>query len=349
MKLNEIPKQENQIAESIRQQLGHIKLNYDSQYQIYQPVQIINYKPNGDIHSIIFYEGQRQKQKRNGAGVQYYPDGSIYEGHWSQNKLAGFGRIIYADGEYYIGLWRQGQTHGEGTLVNKELTYKGTWEDGNGQGYLQKSNGTSYEGLFKKGRKHGSGLVKYSDNSQYKGNFIQDPYEGIGEYRWRDGKTYGGEWKNNLMNGKGELRYPNGDEYIEILRMTKIMDQENSYNLMVDLLKDNGSLVYQLEKQKQQNLMENHHRLILTIKLFDIFNIEYFLLIYQLKNNFYEFLYNSIYNYHLFLLQFLITIYNFHLFSFITLMKLALLINYIILFIQRFSNLTQISQFQKNH
>jgi len=53
----------------------------------------------------VIYEGQWVKNKniRQGKGLQIWKDGSIYEGWWKDNKANGRGRLIHAECDIYEG------------------------------------------------------------------------------------------------------------------------------------------------------------------------------------------------------------------------------------------------------
>ena len=61
---------------------------------------------NGEILSEgQVYSGQwnQQQNRKEGYGIQVWPDGSKFEGFWKQDQAVGYGRFILADGDVYIG------------------------------------------------------------------------------------------------------------------------------------------------------------------------------------------------------------------------------------------------------
>jgi hypothetical protein len=52
---------------------------------------------------------------------------------------------------------------------------------------------TKYEGHWDRDKRHGeNGLAVFSDGSQYQGSFKKDKFEGQGRYEWATGHTYEG-------------------------------------------------------------------------------------------------------------------------------------------------------------
>ena len=77
-------------------------------------------------------------------------------------------------------------------------------------GVLNYSNGDSYEGEFKNGKKHGNGTMNW-DNGKYKGQWKENLPDGEGIYTSVDGSAYEGSWKNGKQHGKGMFFFYNGD------------------------------------------------------------------------------------------------------------------------------------------
>jgi len=67
------------------------------------------------------------------------------------------------------------------------------------------------------GTMNGMGQITYSDGSSYRGEFKQGKRDGTGTMIWRSGPmknaTYNGEWKANKIDGRGILAYPSGNRY----------------------------------------------------------------------------------------------------------------------------------------
>jgi hypothetical protein len=101
------------------------------------------------------YRGQWRCGRRQGAGVQFYSDGSRYagdwrdgarhgigrcdgpdgrsgyEGRWHRDRPQGRGRCWWPDGGMHDGLFAAGQPHGPGTFVARNgMRASGTWHHG---------------------------------------------------------------------------------------------------------------------------------------------------------------------------------------------------------------------------
>jgi len=96
------------------------------------------------------YAGNWREGKRDGMGVQYYPDGSRYEGVWHQNQRQGKGTLYMANGSVFTGDWHQNLQCGFGTLVRaNQDVYEGEWLNGKreGQGiYYYRAREKVYDG-----------------------------------------------------------------------------------------------------------------------------------------------------------------------------------------------------------
>lgn len=51
------------------------------------------------------YEGEWRGSKKDGFGVQIWPDGAKYEGYWLNNRANGMGKFFHADGDLFEGEW----------------------------------------------------------------------------------------------------------------------------------------------------------------------------------------------------------------------------------------------------
>lgn len=65
-----------------------------------------NAKQRIEFESGIVYQGQVKDGKRQGYGIQKWPDGAVYVGFWKNNKSNGKGKFTHPDGDYYDGQWK---------------------------------------------------------------------------------------------------------------------------------------------------------------------------------------------------------------------------------------------------
>jgi hypothetical protein len=80
---------------------------------------------------------------------------------------------------------------------------------GNGVGVY--SNGNTYEGQWKNGKKHGLGMYKFPDGEYYEGDFEQDKRQGFGKYMRKSGEYYKGYWQADFREGEGVIYDKNGN------------------------------------------------------------------------------------------------------------------------------------------
>lgn len=90
----------------------------------------------------------------------------------------------------------------------------GKFTAGDGDVKMEKySNGDSYFGQFKSGKRHGHGTYNFSDGDKYTGEWKENNRHGHGVYTYAGGGKYDGEWINNEMDGYGILYYADGSVY----------------------------------------------------------------------------------------------------------------------------------------
>ena len=65
----------------------------------------------------VKYTGQWKGDKRDGEGVQFWPDGARFDGQWRDGLAEGFGKFVHADGDNYEGQWHEDKANGSGVLV----------------------------------------------------------------------------------------------------------------------------------------------------------------------------------------------------------------------------------------
>ncbi|XP_058494241.1 ankyrin repeat and MYND domain-containing protein 1 isoform X1 [Solea solea] len=114
-------------------------------------------------------EGQVGEERRQGPGVQVWPDGSTYEGEFMNGFKHGRGKFTWTSGEYYEGSFYKDYRHGDGLFC---------WPTGHkfiGKFYLNRKegygqhlfpDGASFQGLYHADQRFGPGVVSYSDGRQ---------------------------------------------------------------------------------------------------------------------------------------------------------------------------------------
>lgn len=109
----------------------------------------------------------------------------------------GYGIMILEDGSIRDGSWKSDEFDGPKC---KEIT----------------SDGYTYEGDIKSGKRHGEGVLKMPDQSIYTGQFKEGDIWGKGKMEWNKGsntRKYDGDWKKGKMDGKGHYKWDDGREY----------------------------------------------------------------------------------------------------------------------------------------
>ena len=186
------------------------------------------------------YEGEWKDGKRHGKGIYTWPDGGKYDGEWEDGEIHGQGILVLSDGYTEEGEFSDNELIiGTVTWPNGEKAFldgsKGfssivEGEDGNGKGFKQYPDGSSYSGEWKDGEYQGHGTFIHSDGSlekaqwhegkkqgegkvlqvngiSYEGNFENDKRHGRGYYRIPGRSMYEGEWINDKKHGKGKVEY----------------------------------------------------------------------------------------------------------------------------------------------
>ena len=89
------------------------------------------------VNSKFEYNGNFEKNKKNGFGSEKYQDGSIFEGNFVNNKKNGHGIYTFPNGEKYEGNFEDDLFNGEGQYI-WEKSGKKYWlnDDLYGNGYL---------------------------------------------------------------------------------------------------------------------------------------------------------------------------------------------------------------------
>ena len=83
------------------------------------------------------------------------------------------------------------------------------------------SNGDSYDGVWRGGRKHGNGT-----------------------YSFQDGSKYGGEWKNNINHGRGTFTSADGRKFVGEFKENKFWN--------IEQINKNGNIIKKWINGKKQ-------------------------------------------------------------------------------------------------
>lgn len=145
------------------------------------------------------YIGEFLNTSFHGKGKYIWKDGDIYEGNFLSGRQDGQGKFRGLNGVSYEGIFKNGQYNGKGTLVSSDRStyvgnflnncqhgygeikyksdlegrksYSGNWEHcyQNGKGKMQYSDGTSYEGIFRQGKRSEEKVdtKKFLSNEKY--------------------------------------------------------------------------------------------------------------------------------------------------------------------------------------
>lgn len=191
-------------------------------------------KPTGERTRGASYHGEWQGDKKNGYGIQTYPNGSRYEGGWKDGLRSGEGVLWVRVGKVgnklrklYVGGWKADKRHGVGTCFFKSDEYfQGDWEEGkmHGHGQMRYSSGDVYLGDWHNGLRSGQGSLNRANGDCYEGYWLNDKREGTGSYFYASsGKVYVGEWANDLpKSGVYTQAQPNPDQAATVPTTTVI-------------------------------------------------------------------------------------------------------------------------------
>jgi len=76
-----------------------------------------------------YYEGEWNKDQREGLGTFYHKDGRYYTGSFKDNWRSGFGTYYWPSGDRFEGQWVDNDRHGSGKMIWKDgNTYTGEFE-----------------------------------------------------------------------------------------------------------------------------------------------------------------------------------------------------------------------------
>jgi len=169
------------------------------------------------------YHGEWGSDKKNGYGVQVFPNGEKYEGQWGNGLRNGEGTLWVPVGraqklrKLYVGGWQDDKRHGKGTcFFQSGRFFQGTWDHGmmHGQGTLRYENGDLYIGEWHDGKRSGQGTLNKANGDCYEGYWLNDQREGSGSHFYAEsGKVFVGEWAADLPKaGIYTQAYPNPEQ-----------------------------------------------------------------------------------------------------------------------------------------
>ena len=174
------------------------------------------------------FEGQFEKNKFNGYGIEQFSDGSTYFGQYKNNEKCGIGTYKWGSGYQFQGEWKNGRPNGLGIFFdNKNRCYEGEW---------------------KNGMMNGIGLFKWEDGRKYFGMFNNDKRNGFGIYFWNNPlQIYIGYWVNGLQNGIGKVLTSFKERYYlwENGKMIKKYSSKNDITQQIDKNEINAIKNYQ--------------------------------------------------------------------------------------------------------
>ncbi|XP_042568379.1 ankyrin repeat and MYND domain-containing protein 1 [Cyprinus carpio] len=123
--------------------------------------------------------GRESFCKRNGHGIQEWPDGCKYEGQFVNKLKHGTGVFTWPSGEFFKGSFFKDYRHGKGLY---------SWP-----------NGAKYTGKFYLNRKEGYGIQVFPDGSTFEGLYHADERFGPGVMTYPDGRQDVGLWHRERL------------------------------------------------------------------------------------------------------------------------------------------------------
>ena len=81
------------------------------------------------------------------------------------------------------------------------------------RGTLDYSDGSSYEGEHRDGKRHGRGMYTWADGNRYEGEWHEDKMHGQGTMTWHYGDRYEGEYRDGRRHGRGAYIWADGRRF----------------------------------------------------------------------------------------------------------------------------------------
>jgi len=172
-----------------------------------------------------WYKGQLKNKKRNGMGIQKFPDGNIYIGNWLNEEYNGYGITLVSDEDeigncpdckIFVGYREKVLKTGIGACYDKygNLIYYGNFKDNapvdkypteNAQNdyssykflFYTWENGDMYLGETKNGVMTGYGIYVWENGNARFGNFINDSVKGITMFLNYKSEWEKGNWRDD--------------------------------------------------------------------------------------------------------------------------------------------------------
>ncbi|XP_031138193.1 ankyrin repeat and MYND domain-containing protein 1 isoform X2 [Sander lucioperca] len=120
---------------------------------------------------------QSGEERRQGLGVQEWPDGSRYEGEFVNGFKHGRGRYTWKNGEFYEGSFYKDYRHGDGLYcwpIGHKFTGKFYLNRKEGYGQQLFPDGAIFQGLYHADQRFGPGVVSYPDGRKDVGLWLQE-------------------------------------------------------------------------------------------------------------------------------------------------------------------------------
>ncbi|XP_036971798.1 ankyrin repeat and MYND domain-containing protein 1 isoform X2 [Acanthopagrus latus] len=112
---------------------------------------------------------QSGEERRQGLGVQEWPDGARYEGEFVNGFKHGEGKYTWPNGEYYEGSFYKDYRHGDGLYcwpTGHKFTGKFYLNRKEGYGQQLFPDGSSFQGLYHTDQRFGPGVLSYPDGRE---------------------------------------------------------------------------------------------------------------------------------------------------------------------------------------